>query len=228
MFRIKICGITRPEDALAAAEAGADCIGLNFYEKSKRFVTLHQAASIIDVLPEDVTRFGVFVNHPPEKIAELVDTLSLDGVQLHGDEDAATVAAVAEATYNCRPRPEIVVAWRIGPQTLDELGAAGVMPSQFEQAAGVLLDTARDGLYGGSGATLDWQSLSAWQLRTVFGPRHLLLAGGLTAENIAEAIRIVQPDGVDVASGIESEPGVKDPEKLRAFVGAAIEAFDRF
>ncbi len=174
-----------------------------------------------------MARVGVFVNKPPDDIAELVDTLSLDVVQLHGDEDADAVAAVVAATYNCRPRPEILVALRLPPDAnAQDLAQAGDDP-RFASAAGVLLDAARDGQFGGSGQALDWASLSAWRLREVFGRRDIILAGGLSPQNVESAIALIQPDGVDVASGVESAPGIKNPDKLVAFVTAAVEAFGR-
>lgn len=225
MFRIKICGITNVEDALVAADAGADAIGLNFYEKSPRCVTAEQAADIVAIAHTlRLIPVGVFVNHPADTIHALMAKARFTVAQLHGDE---TPAQMREVCWP--PRPEIgglafvIRARRMGDEgvasirrDLEECVKAEILP------AAVLIDTMSPGRYGGTGETVSWVGL-ADHPKWLKWP--LILAGGLTTENVAEAIRIVKPHGVDVASGVESAPGKKDPAKVRDFVAAAKAAF---
>ena len=197
--RVKICGITNVEDARLAVEAGADLIGLNFYPPSPRCISEHTAQEICAVLPATVWRVGVFVNAGRERIATLAERLNLHAVQFHGDETNADCAGWSQKT---------IKAVRIGLEDLQLQGEA--YPSDY-----LLLDTHSPGRYGGTGKTFAWEqvvNLSAAQRQ------HIILAGGLTAENVAAAVQAVQPWAVDVASGVESAPGRKDPEKLRAFI----------
>jgi phosphoribosylanthranilate isomerase len=216
VFRIKICGITSEKDALAAADAGADAIGLNFYERSPRYVEPDVARQITNAAGPGLMKVGLFVNAELARIQQAVDRLQLDAVQLHGDESPEFVASV--------PHPNILRARR-----LDELGISALATDLTNcQSAGrlptaVLADAAAPGQFGGTGQTLDWRELVDWQTHLLSTP--LILAGGLTPENVAEAIRTVRPYGVDVASGVESSPGVKDPEKIQRFVAAAKTAF---
>lgn len=218
VFRIKICGITSPEDAALAADAGADAIGLNFYPPSPRFVDESVARRIVEALPDGVARVGVFVNAPVEQVLRRAEQLRLDWVQLHGDESPSFVAAVA-------PR-RVVRACRLGPEGLAALvdylaqcQELGAMPSA------VLVDACLPGQFGGTGQTADWDALAGY--RSLHMRPALLLAGGLTAENVAAAIAAVRPDGVDTASGVESSPGRKDAARMRAFVAEARAAFAR-
>ena len=216
MFRIKICGITSLTDARKAVAAGADAIGLNFYEKSPRCVAQAEASKIAIDLGGSVRRIGVFVNTELDSIRHTVDETSLDAVQLHGDEAPEHVA-------HQFGRP-IIRARR-----LDHRGVAAIAEDLAAcKAAGripdaVLVDAFTPGRYGGTGETVSWAGLADY--RKWLGDIPLILAGGLTPENVAEAIRTVRPHGVDVASGVESAPGVKSPEKMRLFVQAAREAF---
>jgi phosphoribosylanthranilate isomerase len=187
---VKICGITRPEDAAAAEEAGADWIGLNFWPGSKRRVSVEVAKAIRTRLP----KIGVFVNAPLEEIRRIAGEIGLDRIQLHGDEPT---------DFWTGPPPALRVV-----RGVDRLTAGDEL---------VLLDAATPG-YGGAGEALDWNAVRAAVERT---GRRIILAGGLTPANVASAIAIVRPAGVDVASGVESAPGVKDPDKIRAFVRAA-------
>jgi indole-3-glycerol phosphate synthase/phosphoribosylanthranilate isomerase len=199
---IKVCGITSVEDGRAAVAAGADAIGLVFWEGSPRRVEVERAREIAAALPPFVTRVGVFVDAPAERLREVSDTVGLDLVQLHGDEDEAAVRAA--------PR-RVIKAVRVGP------GFDGREAVRFaESGASVLLDTRSDAAPGGTGRTFDWASAAALRDRVAY----LVLAGGLTPRNVAEAIRAVRPDAVDVSSGVESAPGRKDPERMRAFVEA--------
>jgi phosphoribosylanthranilate isomerase len=195
-FLIKICGITRPQDAELAAAAGADLIGLNFWGGSKRFVAENQAREIVAAIPTGVLKVGVFVNAHPLVVTETIADLKLDRVQLHGDEKVAAWSWL---------RPEQTIrAIRIRDEaSLND--ALGWEPDLF------LYDAYAEG-FGGSGKR------APWELVATGAQRPFLLAGGLTATNVAEAIRVTRPDGVDVASGVESARGIKDVRKLRAFI----------
>jgi len=198
---VKICGITSEADALAAAEAGADAIGLMFYENSPRHVTLEQARVISAALPPHVMRVGVFVNAKEAFVHQALNECMLNILQFHGDE----------TPEECSRFPIMMLkAFRVkGEETLAELEA---FPT-----AGFLLDAYVNDALGGTGATFNWDLAVRAQ---EFG-KPIFLAGGLTPENVATAVRKVQPFGVDVSSGVESEPGRKDPDRMRAFVAAA-------
>jgi phosphoribosylanthranilate isomerase len=214
LFRIKICGVTTTEDALGAVQAGADAIGVNFFPGSPRFVEESRAREIVAVLPEDVKCVGVFVNADLAAL-EYAASIGLDAVQLHGDEDAALVA-------HCRALP-VIKSFRVGAEGLAPVKAFLDQCAVLGQApAMVLLDAYRAGEYGGTGARADWGVAASYS--ALNGPP-LALAGGLTAENVAEAIRAVRPAAVDVASGVELAPGDKDETKMNAFVAAARGAF---
>jgi phosphoribosylanthranilate isomerase len=212
MFRVKICGITRPEDALAAAAAGADAIGLNFYPRSTRFVGQEQARRIAAVVPAGVVRVGVFVNATAEEIVQTFVGTPLDLVQLHGDEPPELVCRLGD-------RP-VVRVFRVGQgglaaalEYLDRCRHLGTTPRL------VLADAAAGRAYGGTGELADWSALRGYPVADWHPP--LILAGGLTPENVADAIRAVRPAGVDTASGVESSPGIKDHALIRRFVEAA-------
>ena len=198
---VKICGITSEADALAAAEAGADAIGLMFYEGSPRHVTLEQAKAISAALPPHVMRVGVFVNAEEAFVHQALTECMLNILQFHGDE----------TPEECSRYPVMTLkAFRVqGEETLAKLEA---YPS-----AGYLLDAYVKDALGGTGATFNWDLAVRAQ---EFG-KPVFLAGGLKPENVAEAVRKVQPFGVDVSSGVESEPGCKDAEQMRTFVAAA-------
>ena len=198
---VKICGITSEADALAAAEAGADAIGLMFYEGSSRHVTLEQAKAISAALPQHVMRVGVFVNAEEAFVHQALTECMLNILQFHGDE----------TPEECSRYPVMTLkAFRVqGEETLAELEA---YPS-----AGYLLDAYVKDALGGTGATFNWDLAVRAQ---EFG-KPIFLAGGLTPENVGEAVRKVQPFGVDVSSGVEIEPGRKDAEQMWTFVAAA-------
>jgi phosphoribosylanthranilate isomerase len=201
--RVKICGITRVEDALAAAEAGADAIGLVFAETSPRRVSLDEAAAIRRALPPFVTVVGLFVDAEAPQVTQALGRVALDLLQFHG----------AETTEFCRQfhRPYIkAISMREG---IDVDAAARA----FADAAGLLFDTHVAGVAGGSGVSFDWTRVP----RDL--PRPLVLAGGLTPHNVAEAVRRVRPYAVDVSSGVEQAKGIKDAHKIAAFI-AAVEA----
>lgn len=196
--RVKICGITRPEDAVLAEEAGADAIGLIFAERSKRRLEPLQAAEIAAAAGPFTTRVGVFVDAPIERVRRVAAALRLDAVQLHGSEQPAYAAAL-------RPSLQVIKAWSFTP---------GLRPEVMARypADAVLLD----GLRPGSGEAFDWAQAAALR-----GFPRLILAGGLTPETVAAGVQALAPYGVDVASGVEAEPGIKDPARVRAFVAAA-------
>lgn len=198
---VKICGITSEADALAAAEAGADAIGLMFYEGSPRHVILEQAKAISAALPQHVMRVGVFVNAEEAFVHQALTECMLNILQFHGDE----------TPEECSRYPVMTLkAFRVqGEETLAQLEA---YPS-----AGYLLDAYVKDALGGTGATFNWDLAVRAQ---EFG-KPIFLAGGLTPENVVEAVRKVQPFGVDVSSGVEIEPGRKDAEQMRTFVAAA-------
>ncbi len=206
--KVKICGITNLDDALMATKYGADDLGFNFYEKSPRHLTPEQAKSIIDAIPSTVVNVGVFVNESPEKICEIARIAGLDAIQLHGDEDNEFI----DRLHKMSELP-VIKAIRIGvdfnPEDVDECAAEAILLDKYSP-------TER----GGTGESFDWTG--ARQIRGKFD--RIYLAGGLNPENVAEAIREVQPYAVDVASGVESSPGKKDPEKVASFIKAAIEA----
>jgi phosphoribosylanthranilate isomerase len=199
MVRVKICGITKPEDAKLAAELGADAIGLNFYEQSPRCITPFAASELVRRLPPFVAAVGVFVNWAEVPVVALCKALRLSAAQLHGEESSQTVERVAA----CLP---VIKALRLGQ------GNNGPDFSSFRSASAFLLDSAVSGQYGGTGATGNWHLA-----RAAAQSHRVILAGGLTPENVGEAIRIVRPYAVDVASGVESRPGKKDPAKMRSF-----------
>jgi phosphoribosylanthranilate isomerase len=200
VIRVKICGITNWPDARTACEAGANFIGLNFYEQSPRFISPGEAAKIRPQLPKDVEAVGIFVNAKPSDALSVSSSLRLDAAQLHGDETSQIVAEVAKSI-------PVFKAFRVDPDfslsTLEE----------YPEAEAFLLDASHAGQYGGTGRTTDW----ALARRAALAHR-IILAGGLKVENVAAAIRLVRPFAVDVASGVESKPGKKDHGRVREFI----------
>lgn len=196
--RSKICGITRIEDALVAAEAGADAIGLVFYDRSPRAVSVQQARAIIAALPPFVTTVGLFVNASRCEIGEILDAVPLDLLQFHGDETSA------QCEGHGRP---YIKALRVRPG--ENIAACC---AEYNQASGILLDTYVPGVPGGTGEAFDWSLVPADLDKPV------ILAGGLTADNVRAAIAQVSPYAVDVSGGVEASKGVKDAEKIRAFI----------
>ncbi|PKQ39457.1 MULTISPECIES: phosphoribosylanthranilate isomerase [Pseudomonas] len=204
VVRSKICGITRIEDALAAVAAGADAIGLVFYGKSPRAVGVEQAAAIVQALPPFVTTVGLFVDMPRDQLQQLLQRLPLDLLQFHGDESPA------DCEGHGRP---YIKALRVRP---GEDVAAAMAP--YSGARGILLDTFVEGVPGGTGASFDWS------LVPENAAKPIILAGGLDAGNVAEAIRQVRPYAVDVSGGVEASKGIKDAGKIHAFVQAVRDA----
>lgn len=204
MTIVKICGIKTLQDAQVAINAGADYLGFNFYPKSARFIEKSACAEITSVLKREhpqIKLVGVFVNSPIDEVKDILQTCYLDLAQLHGDETPETFVQLA---------PHAFRAFRGIPES-----NAGYERSE---APFMLIDAAVKGVYGGSGVTADWTAAAKLAQQYL-----LLLAGGLTPENVADAVRQVNPWGVDVASGVESAPGEKDAEKMSTFVKAVRE-----
>ncbi|MFK8329448.1 phosphoribosylanthranilate isomerase [Pseudomonas sp. BJa5] len=202
--RSKICGITRIEDALAAAEAGADAIGLVFYAKSPRAVDVRQAREIVRALPPFVTTVGLFVNASRCELNEILEVVPLDLLQFHGDETPADCEG-----YH---RPWIK-ALRVRPG--DDLEAACKL---YSGARGILLDTYVAGVPGGTGEAFDWSLVPEKLCKPI------ILAGGLSADNVAAAIAQVRPYAVDVSGGVEQAKGIKDAARIEAFIKAVKQA----
>lgn len=199
MVRIKICGITNTGDALIAAELGAHALGFIFYPKSPRYVAPDKARHIIGQLPPFVATVGVFVDEDAATVREIASLAGLDWLQLHGSESPDYCRSLGR---------RVIKGFRVkGDEIFSQL-------TEYKGAAqAFLLDAYKPGTPGGTGETFDWAI--ARQARKC-GP--IILAGGLTPENVTEAIRVAQPQAVDVASGVEAAPGKKDPERLRAFI----------
>lgn len=199
MTRIKICGITDPDDARNAALLGADAIGLNFYEKSPRFIDVSRASRIIESVPAFVTVVGVFVNHPnPQGLEDLALSLGLHAVQLHGSETPDDCSMIQ--------RVKVIKAFRVDSNfRVESLRSYGNRI--------FLLDSGSGQQFGGSGQVFDWsQAYGA----NAFG--WTVLAGGLSPDNVAAAVSMLHPFAVDVSSGVESSPGIKDYDKMRRFI----------
>ncbi|MBV9885106.1 MAG: phosphoribosylanthranilate isomerase [Acidobacteria bacterium] len=200
MVRVKICGITNLADANAAVDLGADALGFNFYEKSVRNISPAAAYKIIRALPERIEKVGVFVSWSPEAVIALARAIDLDTIQLHGDEPAAVARQLANYF-------QVTKAMRVGT------GFRLAQLKPFDTAVrAFLFDADKSGQFGGTGTRTDWTIA-----RRAAKTHDIILAGGLTPDNVAEAILYVRPYAVDVASGVESAPGKKSPAKLRAF-----------
>jgi phosphoribosylanthranilate isomerase len=220
---IKICGLKNVEDALAIAECGADAIGLNFYEPSVRCVDIQTARQIVEHLNGQAEPIGLFVNHSLEQIMDIVDATGIRSVQLHGDETPRFLASLQLAMAPDGP-VNLYRAFRIDAQTgcqpmaayLSECKERGV------QLVGCLVDSFIPGEYGGTGHTAPWDLLAEQYDSGSWPP--LIVAGGLTASNVSEAIRVTAPFGVDVASGVEVNKGVKDLGLVRDFIQRARQA----
>jgi len=234
---VKICGLTDEADAVQAAELGADAIGLNFYQGSPRYITAEKAQSIINCLPPLVEPVGIFVSGEFPVRFEVISKLSLRTIQLHWPAEGSILAnpfvsvipaffvgekddllKITKYLKNCRrwgadfPSDAAeLVAWLKKPRQ-----RTGKLP------VAILVDACVPGQFGGTGKTVPWELLADFQPEVP-----LILAGGLTPENVAEAVSIVRPYGVDVASGVEKSPGRKDPDKMKRFIDNAREAKER-
>lgn len=194
MTRVKVCGVTRVEDATLAADLGASAIGFIFWPKSPRYVDPETARAIAAALPRTVVCVGVFVDQPIEDMQRIASGVPLGALQLHGAESPRVAAALLQPVIKALP-----VTHGFAPESLD------VWPSEVT----VLLDAHDPVKRGGTGRTIDWRSAAAAAAR-----RPIMLSGGLTPENVREAIETVRPYAIDVSSGVETSPGIKDPAKL--------------
>jgi phosphoribosylanthranilate isomerase len=216
MTKIKICGITNLKDAFAAIDAGADLLGFNFYPKSPRYISPETCREITAALKKDhaqVILVGVFVNMPVEQVKAVLNDCALHLAQLHGDESPEMLAALAGRVFKAIRLP----APAVGQVSASESAPVPVSPflsvAQPVVRPALLVDAVVKGVYGGSGMVADWSAAAELSKQVP-----LLLAGGLTPENVGAAVRQVKPWGVDVASGVEASPGVKDFVKMKAFV----------
>jgi phosphoribosylanthranilate isomerase len=200
MLKVKICGVTSLEDALMAAEAGADAIGLNFCPRSPRWIAVDVAAAIAAALPAGVCRVGVFVDAPRDEVSSIVREVGLDAVQFHGDESADYCGA----GWRCKTIKAVRVR-----------DAAALVCAAAYRVDFILADAYVEGRSGGTGQRVPGEWL------TGVPAERLILAGGLNADNVAEIVRSLRPAAVDVASGVERAPGIKDPEKVARFVSHA-------
>ncbi|MBY4675145.1 phosphoribosylanthranilate isomerase [Marinobacterium arenosum] len=196
--RVKICGITRLDDAQAAIAAGADALGFVFYKPSPRYIAPDAAAQIIERLPPFVTTVGLFVNETAEQVARTLQLTGLDLLQFHGDESEAFCAGFERPYFKAlRMKPELDVL---------------ALCQQYDSARAILLDAYRPGVPGGTGEAFDWARIPAEM------PKSLILAGGLTPDNVRTAIEQVRPYAVDVSGGVEAAKGIKDQQKIEVFM----------
>lgn len=209
MFQIKVCGIRTVADAQMTVAAGADALGLNFYVPSRRSITPPVAAEIADAIRGQVSIVALMVNHSLAEIREITTRVRPDWIQLHGDETCEFAHTVFEET-GC----PILMACR-GEVAAEKIRLSEAAGAPWQVNA-VLVDGLQEGSYGGTGVVANWDALANWQNRFDF--TKLVLAGGLRPDNVAEAIRAVRPTAVDVAGGVEREPGIKDPELVAQFV----------
>ena len=200
---IKICGLTRREDAEAAVRHGATAVGFVFWPGSARRVAPDVAAAIVRVLPPDVVKVGVFVDESPDVMRQVAIEVGLSAIQLHGEEPASCAA-------------------ELGCQVIKAMSAEQAITTSWPPDALILLDAVDPVARGGTGTRIDWTAA-----RAVARRRRVVLAGGLTPENVGEAVATVRPFGVDVSSGVERTPGVKDDDKIRRFIAEARAAFVR-
>jgi phosphoribosylanthranilate isomerase len=197
-MEIKICGITNPDDAVNASTYGADALGFIFYKKSPRYVTPETAKHIIERLPRDTAVVGVFVNHDIQAVKEIYVFCGLDLIQLHGDE----------SREYCRQFSKSILIKAFSPRSEEDMNIIKNYPVKA-----VLIDARDSGLYGGTGKK------SNWELAAILKDKYpLILSGGLTSDNILDAIKTVSPYAVDVNSGVEVSPGKKDPEKVKNII----------
>lgn len=217
MTWVKICGITNLEDALLAVDAGADALGFVFYEKSPRRVDVETARQIIADVPEEVEKVGVFVNACENTIREAVDRAGLTAVQMHGVENSPTGfwPTSHEAFKERSGVPKLIVAI-----PGDRLAAEGFLVGEeaTKQLYAILIDSGTAAQPGGTGRQFDWSEGTRGMVEVISLSVPVIVAGGLNLENVGKALELFQPFGVDVASGVESKPGRKDPQKVRGFV----------
>jgi phosphoribosylanthranilate isomerase len=216
MTWVKVCGMTNLEDALSAVEAGADAVGFVFYEKSSRCVSTETARQIVQELPKEIEKVGVFVNQAENTLCELAERTGLTAIQMHGDHEDPRVAEMVKER-----RPELKVLAAISMVRENPDGWA--MRWRPDVVHAFLIDSGNGSKLGGTGKTFDWRT-SEPILKNIKARGNVVAAGGLTPDNVSTALGILKPWGVDVVSGVEARPGKKDPEKVRAFVRAVREA----
>lgn len=210
---IKICGIRDEAGRKAAIDAGADAIGLNFYRESRRFVEIDQAARIMETLPASVAGVGVFVNESPEDVVRICNEVGLTYAQLHGDETPEMLARIMKINGS----PTLIRAFRVGDEGLGEVEDYLRDLHEFQvELHACLIDARAKNVYGGSGRRAPWKLIADGYKYDDWPP--LILAGGLTPDNVHDAIEMVRPWGVDVAGGVESAPGVKDKNLVEKLV----------
>ncbi len=218
MTWVKICGMTNLEDTLVAVEAGADAVGFVFYEKSPRYVSVETARGIVEKLPENVEKVGVFVNESPERVSEVADRAGLTAAQLHGDEyknpqpylNGGKIFFTLPVAQMLNNLTEPIAEFRI---------------PKIPESSMILLDSGFPEKRGGTGKTFAWAE-ARWLVSQLMRLHPVVIAGGLTASNVTHVAEFLKPWGVDVVSGVESSPGEKNPEKVRAFV-RAVREYDR-
>jgi phosphoribosylanthranilate isomerase len=215
MTWVKICGITNLEDALVAVEAGADAIGFVFYDKSPRNMEPERVRQIVSQLPDAIEKVGVVVNETEDHICAIADDAGITAVQMHGDDEDPRVADLVVK----KRKLKILVGLSMQHPTPE----GWAMMWAPDNVHAFLADSGSSVKPGGTGESFDWAS-SIKTLSTIKTLGNLVVAGGLTPENVSEAISILHPWGVDVSSGVEAKPGKKDPDKVRAFVKAVREA----
>ena len=218
MTWVKICGTTDLEDALVAVEAGADAVGFVFYEKSPRRVAVETVRNIVDQLPEEVEKVGVFVNEPPEHVSEIAHQTGLTAVQFHGEEYRSPERyAIDHNSYLCIPAEWVANAWEEKDRAL---GFFNALPRNLRA---ILLDSSTRDSRGGTGKAFNWRDAKTYVSLMNSTGRRVVVAGGLRPDNVNDAMEILTPWGVDVVSGVEAWPGKKDPKKVKAFVKAVRE-----
>ena len=223
MTWVKICGITNLEDALVAVEAGADAVGFVFYEKSPRCIDAEKVGAITTHLPVNIERVGVFVSPPNESFCSALDGVGLSGLQFHAESfqphafrfksfDTYIVYPASQFLSDAGEMEDVLLIHRTGAGT--------------ERIRGIFLDSGTPALPGGTGTAFDWKAVGAARVAAFIESCgwNLIVAGGLQPANVANAMRILRPWGVDVSSGVEARPGKKDPDKVRAFIKAVREA----
>jgi phosphoribosylanthranilate isomerase len=223
MTWVKICGITNLEDALVAIDAGADALGFVFYEKSPRKVDMESAREIVAKLPEKIEKVGVFVDQSVDEVRATSQETGFTAVQLHGK--------VAEQVWkDPRPAMEVLGVAKVIPMvagsSLEDSGGVFISQRVQESIFALLIDSQSNGLVGGTGTKFDWQAARG-MVHSLGLMVPVIVAGGLNAANVSEAMELFQPFGVDVVSGVEARPGKKDPRKVRDFVHTVREAEKR-
>ncbi|RUM91724.1 MAG: phosphoribosylanthranilate isomerase [Thermovibrio sp.] len=206
MVKVKVCGITNLNDALVTVEAGADAVGFILYPKSKRFIKAKEVRRITQNLPPFIFKVGVFVNEDPHTVLEILSYANLDFAQLHGDESPEECEYIGEE--------RVIKVFRL--KLIDEVEK---IKPYVGKIRALLLDTYSESSYGGTGKTFNWEIARAVKER--FPQIPLILSGGLNPENVRDAIKEVNPYAVDVSSGVERAPGIKDEEKIELFIRRA-------